>query len=130
MAKSEVMAKIAENAAREYLMTRPETWRLATLPLVLDIGLRTGRAGGGFGMPLAVGGLVFDRLGAARHALLGGGAFGGGKGLGMGRKAFRKHAVHGVGPAAVMLDDLVSHMAHGELAFAGAVTGVNASAIL
>src|ERR1700679_2960019 len=96
-----------------------EIWRVAALPLVLDIGLGTVAAGGGLGMPLAVGGLVFDRLGAARHPLLSGGAFGGGKRLGMGRKAFRKHAIHGIGPAAVMLDDLVGHMAHWELASAG-----------
>src|ERR1700676_3638031 len=106
-------------------MTGPEVWRVAALRFVLDIGLGTVAAGGGLGVPFAVGGLVFDCLGAARHALLGGGAFGGGKRLGMGREAFRKHAIHRVGPAAVMLDDLVSHMAHGELAFAGAA-GVNA----
>ena len=54
--------------------------------LVLDIGLGTVAAGGGLGVPFAVGGLVFDRLGAAGHALLGGGALGGGEGRGMGRK--------------------------------------------
>ena len=65
-------------------------WKSATasgiLRLVLDIGLGTVAAGGGLGVPFAVGGLVFDRLGAAGHALLGGGALGGGKRRGMGRK--------------------------------------------
>src|SRR5580693_1505157 len=53
---------------------------------VLDIGIGTVAAGGGLGVPFAVGGLVFDRLGAARHALLGGNPLGGGKGRGMGRE--------------------------------------------
>src|ERR1700726_589771 len=68
---------------------------------ILDVGLGTVAAGGGFGVPFAVRGLVFDRLGAAGHALLGGGALGRRKRRGVGREGFRKHAVHGVGPAAV-----------------------------
>src|SRR3982074_843528 len=66
------------------------------LPLVLDIGLGTVAAGGGLGMPLAVGGLIFDCFGTAGHALLGGGALGGGERRRTGREGFRKHAVDGV----------------------------------
>src|SRR5271167_4426742 len=82
------------------------------LSLVLDIGFRTVAAGGGLGVPFAVGGLVFDRLGAARHALLGGNPLGGGKRGGMGRERLRKHPIDGIGPAAVMLNDLVGDMGH------------------
>src|SRR5258708_2353505 len=53
---------------------------------VLDVGLRAIAAGGGLGMPLAVRCLIFDRLGTSGHALLGGGAPGGGKGSGVVRK--------------------------------------------
>src|SRR5258708_39923335 len=83
---------------------------------VLDIGLRPVIAGGGLGVPLAVRRLIFDRLGAAGHALLGGGASGGRQCGCMVREWFRKHAVDGIGPAAVMFDDLVSYVAHRELA--------------
>src|SRR5258705_13794926 len=86
------------------------------LRLVLDIGLGTVAAGGGLGVPFAVGRLVFDRLGTAGHTLLGGGALGGGQRCGMGREGFRKHAIKGVGPAAVMLNDLVGYTGHCELA--------------
>ena len=48
----------------------------AILRLILDVGFGTVVAGGGLDVPLAVGGLVFDRLGATRHPLLGGGALG------------------------------------------------------
>src|SRR6187455_1555117 len=87
------------------------------LRLVLDVSVGTVAALGGFGVPLAVGGLVFDRLGTSRHALFGGGPLGGGQRHGTRRKGFRKYAIHGVGPAAVMLDDLVGDVAHVELAF-------------
>src|SRR5258708_28818914 len=65
------------------------------LTLVLDVGLGTVAAGGGLGVPLAVGRFIFDRLGAAGHPLFSGGALGGGKFCGMGRKRFRKHAIDG-----------------------------------
>src|SRR5712691_4887062 len=101
---------------------------------VLDIGLGTVAASGRFGVPFAVGGLIFDRLGTAGHALFGGGALGSAKRCGMGRERLRKHAIHGVGPAAVMLNDLVGDVGHwGELAscWCGARRqGVNASPIL
>src|ERR1700730_11597899 len=82
------------------------------LGLVLDIGLGAVAAGGGFGVPLAVGGFVFDRLGSAGHALLGGGAPGGGKRRGMGRVGVGKHDIDGIGPAAVMLNDFVGDVRH------------------
>src|SRR5437016_13563628 len=86
------------------------------LGCVLAVGLGAVAAGGGFAVPFAVRRLVFDRLGTAGDALLGGGALGGGKRCGMGREGFRKHAVDGVGPAAVMLNDLVGDEGHDELA--------------
>src|SRR5258708_162202 len=89
---------------------------VAALWCVLDIGLGTIAAGGGLGVPFAVRRLVFDRLGMAGHALLGGGALGGDKRRGMGREGFRKHAIDGVGLAAVMLNDFVGNAGHGELA--------------
>src|SRR5580704_1861598 len=102
------------------------------LRLVLDIGVGTVAAGRGLGMPLAVGSLVFDRLGAAGHALFGRGAPGGRKRRGVSGESFREYAADGVGPAAVVLDDLVGDVAHRELAFvdAGKATRVNASLIL
>src|SRR5664280_3751722 len=82
-------------------------------------------------MPFAVGRLVFDRLGAPGHALLGGGAPCGGKCGGVAREGFRKYAIDGVGPAAVMLNDLVGDVGHGKLAWLGAgradVTGAERS---
>src|SRR6266404_1705203 len=105
-----------EEAARSIL----REGGVAALGCVLDVGLGAVAAGGGFAVPFAVRRLVFDRLGAAGNALLGGGALGGGKRCGMGREGFRKHAVDGVGPAAVMLNDLVGDEGHDELAcFAG-----------
>src|ERR1700731_4065537 len=98
------------------------------LGLVLDIGLGTVAAGGGFGVPSAVGGFVFDRLGSAGHALLGGGAPGGGQRRGVVRKRLGKHPVDGIGPAAVMLNDLVGDVGHELLA--GLPTGVNTAPIL
>src|SRR5229473_4718323 len=112
-----IRKKISEQLARD---------QGNNLDLVLDIGLRTVAAGGGFGVPLAVGGFVFDRLGSAGHALLGGGAPGGGKCRGMGRERFGKHAIDGIGPAAVVLDDFVGDVGHWgtrSLLVRGAVTG-------
>ena len=86
---------------------------------VLDVGFGAVAAGRGLGVPFAVGGLVFDRLGTAGHALLGGGAPGGGQCRGVGRKRFGKYAADRVGPAAVMLNDFVGDMTHGKLAVAG-----------
>src|SRR6266702_8305873 len=110
---------------------RCETMALSCLlRAVLDVRLRPVAAIGGFGEPLALGGLVLDRLGAAGHALLGGGAAGGGEGGGMGRERFRKYAVDGVGPATVVLDDFVGHVAHRGTWLPRGEAGVNAPAIL
>src|ERR1700722_12117722 len=100
------------------------------LRLFLDVVLGTVVAGGGLHVPLAIGGLVFDRLGSAGYPLFGGDALGGGECRGMGRKRLREYAVDGVGPAAVMLNDPVGDMAHGELAFCWCVQGVNLPLIL
>ena len=40
------------------------------LRLVLDFGLGTVAAGGGFGVPFAISGFVLDRFGPPRHPLL------------------------------------------------------------
>src|SRR4030088_1831481 len=84
---------------------------------VLDVGLGAVAAGGGLGVPFAIGRFIFDGLGTAGHALFGGGAFGCGECCGVGREGFRKHAIDGVGPAAVMLHDFVGDVGHRELAF-------------
>src|SRR6516225_9970256 len=89
-------------------------FKLITLRRVLDIRLRAVHAGGGFGAPFAVRGLVFDHLGASRCALFPGGAPGGSERCGMGDEALRKYAVDGIGPAAIVLDDLVGEMAHSD----------------
>src|ERR1700709_1964102 len=62
---------------------------------VHHIGLGAVAAGGGFGVPFAVGGLVLDRCGAPGPALFGGDAPGGGNRCSVGRKWFRKHAIDG-----------------------------------
>src|SRR3954470_21609923 len=72
---------------------------------VLDIGLRAVAAGGGLGVPLAVGGFVFDGFGAPGHALLGRGALGCSERRGMRRERLREHTVDGISPSAIMLDD-------------------------
>src|SRR5687768_14302996 len=78
------LAPISTTIASKSAMTTPwrTPWRrigvLPPLRLVLDIGIGTVATVCGFGPPLAVGGLVFDRLGSPGHPLLGGGAPGGG----------------------------------------------------
>lgn len=99
--------------------------QIGVLRTVLDIRVGPVAARSRFGVPFAVGGLVFDRRGSAGDTLLGGDALGGSKCRGMGSKRLGEHAIGSVGPAAVMLNDLVGHMAHQELAAAGAL-GVNA----
>src|SRR4051794_13080555 len=79
---------------------------------VLDIGLRAVAAGGGLGVPLAVGRLVFDGFSTPGHALLGRGALGSRKRGGVARKGFRECAFDGISPAAIMLDDFVGDMGH------------------
>src|SRR5690348_11118304 len=72
--------------------------------LALDVGLGTVVAGCCLRMPFSVRGLVFDHLGAARHALLGRRAPGGCQRRGAVAKRLGEHAVDGIGPAAIMLD--------------------------
>src|SRR5437763_1233193 len=79
---------------------------------VLDVGFRTVATSGGFAVPLAIGRLVFDRLGPPRHALLGGGPPCGRKRHGVIGEWLGKYAVHRVGPTAIMLNDFVGHMGH------------------
>src|SRR5262249_54705427 len=94
--------------------------------LAFDVRVRTVAAGRGLGVPLPVRSLVLDHLGAAGRALLGGGAPRGGEGRGMRPERFGKNAVDGIGPAAVVLDDLVGDVAHRE----PARTKVNPACIL
>src|ERR1700761_3445327 len=114
MAANDVTAKIADNSGRRPLTMSPSSHGL--LWRVLNVRIGTIIAGDGLGEPFAVGGLIFDRLRPSRHTLLGGRAPRSGKGLGVAREALREHPVIGIGPAAVVLDDLVGDMAHRELA--------------
>src|SRR4051794_29272368 len=86
-----------------------------SLGVVLDLSLGTVAASGGLGVPFAVRRLVFDHLGPAGNALLGRGAAGSGHRIHTVRETLRKRAVDGVGPTAIMLDDLVADVAHREL---------------
>src|SRR5437868_11869386 len=79
---------------------------------ILDISLRTVAAGGGLGVPFAVGRLILDRLGASGYALFGRGASGGGKRYFVSCKRFGKYAIDGVCPTAIMLNDFVGDMRH------------------
>ena len=60
--------------------------------------------------------MYLDHLGPAGRALFGGGALGGRQRRRTGGKTFRKHAIDGVGPTAVMLNDPVGDVRHRELA--------------
>src|SRR3954453_19689366 len=79
---------------------------------ILDVSIGTVAAGGGLGVPFAVGRLIFDRLGASGHALFGGGAPGGGKRYGVSCKRFGKYSIDGICPTAIMLNDFVGDMRH------------------
>src|SRR3984893_2931631 len=88
--------------------------------LVLDDGVRAVSAAGGFRVPLALVILVLDGFRVAGDFLLLGGRLGGRERLGVGRERFRKYAVDFIGPAAVVLDDLVGDIRHGTpFGFAG-----------
>ena len=80
--------------------------------LVLDDGVRAVSAAGGFRVPLALVILVFDGFRVAGDLLLLGGRLRGCERLGMGWEGFRKHGVNLIGPAAVVLDDLVGDIRH------------------
>ena len=86
-------------------------WAVANASLnlraVLDIRLRPVAACGYFAVPLAVGRLILDRFGASGNPLFGGGASCGGNCRGMTRKRLGEYTIDGIGPAAVVLDDLV-----------------------
>ncbi len=77
-------------------------------------GLGTVAAGGSLGVPFAVRSLVLNLFGAPGHTLLGGGTLGRGQRCAVSGKGFRKHAVHRIGPTAIMLDDLVGDVGHKE----------------
>src|SRR2546423_14539646 len=79
---------------------------------ILDIGLGTVAAGGGLGVPFAVGRLIFDRLGSSGHALFGGGSPGSGKRYFVSCKWFGKYPIDGVCPTAIVLNDFVGDMRH------------------
>jgi hypothetical protein len=81
--------------------------------LVLDDGVRAVSAAGGFRVPLALVILVLDGFRVARDFLLLGGGLRGCERLGMGLECFRKYAVDFIGPAAVVLDDLLGDIRHG-----------------
>src|SRR5437899_5120873 len=84
---------IACNWARAVRPMHAPKLSVAVLRRILDIGLGTVAAGGSLDVPFAVRRLVFDRLGTAGHALLGGGALRGGYRRGMGREGCRNHAI-------------------------------------
>src|SRR3954447_967731 len=84
-------------------------------PLVHHVGLRPVAAFGALSVPLAAFVLVFDGLACARHPLLGGGTFGGAQGRVVARKSLGEHVAELVGPAAVVLDDVVFHFRHSSL---------------
>jgi hypothetical protein len=79
---------------------------------VLDVGIGTVAASGGFSMPLAIGGLVFDRFGPPRHALFRGGAPGGRQSCRMSGERFGKYAIDRVSPSAIMLNDFIGDVGH------------------
>ena len=64
-------------------------------------------------MPLSLVILVFDGFSMTGDFLFGGSHLRGGKCLGMRRKGLRKHAVDFVGPAAVVLDNLIDDIRRG-----------------
>src|SRR5215471_5992053 len=80
---------------------------------VLDDGVWAVSAAGSFRVPLALLILVLDGFRVAGNFLLLGSRPRGGECLGMGRKGFGKHAVDLIGPAAVVLDNLISDVRHG-----------------
>lgn len=78
--------------------------------LASDIGLGPVVATGYLCVPGAVSVLVFDGMGFVGDTLLGDDAAGGRQGGVAARKGFREHIVELVGPAAVVLNDLVVNL--------------------
>src|SRR6516225_1051848 len=82
-------------------------WRYSGIG-ILDHGMRTIPTAHGFTVPLAFLILVLDCFHVTGKFLLRGGRLRGGERFGMGRKGFRKHAIGLVGPATVVLNNLIS----------------------
>jgi hypothetical protein len=80
--------------------------------LVFDNGMGPVPTAGGFRVPLSLVILVFDGFLVAWDFLLASSHLRSGQRLGMGREGFRKHAIDLVGPAAVVLDNLIGDIRH------------------
>src|SRR6516164_4688003 len=74
--------------------------------------MRAVATAGGFPVPLAVVILILNGFRVAGHFLLLGGRPRRGERLGMGGEAFGKHTIDLIGPAAVVLDNLVCDIMH------------------
>src|SRR4029077_19940115 len=83
--------------------------------LFLDVGLRPVGAGGELAVPFARGVLIFDPLGGAGDLLLGSGNLGSRDRIRTGGEGLRVGGPHLIGPAPVVLDDLIGDPAHGSL---------------
>src|SRR5262249_31628410 len=79
---------------------------------VLDDGVGAVSAAGGFRVPRALVILILDGFRVAGDFLLLRGRPSGGECLGMSREGFRKHAVDSIGPATLVLDNLVGDVRH------------------
>src|SRR5262245_25642745 len=91
---------------------RQMRYPLCALRAVLHVGVGAIASARGLDVPLAVLVLVFDDLGKARHALLLGRGPGGRQRVRVGGEGLREYAAGLVGPAAVVLDDLIRHVRH------------------
>src|ERR1044071_7500540 len=96
---------IARSRRKKRAPVRASALREA-LAAVLHVGLRPVASRCGLGVPLAARILPLDGLGVSGHALLRGGGLGGRERALVGRIGFREHAIDGIGPTAVMTDDL------------------------
>jgi hypothetical protein len=81
--------------------------------IVFDDGVRAVSPTGGFRVPLTLVILVLDSFRVAGNFLLLGRCPRGYERLGVGRERLRKHAIDLIGPAAVVLDDLIGDIGHG-----------------
>src|SRR5262249_24460000 len=80
--------------------------------LVVELGVGTIRAFRNLLVPVAGLVLVFDSFGGAGVTLALGGGRGGGVSVPMSWEGFRQHVANLIGPAAIVLDDLVNHLRH------------------
>src|SRR5580700_3703663 len=92
------------------LLLLAERWCPAS---ALDVGFRPIGACGQLLVPPAVGVFPRDGSGFSRHMLFAGGAFRGLAGEVVGREGLGEDAVDLVGPAAVVLDDMIGDLGHG-----------------